>query len=296
MKTEDILNSELKILNQKQREFYFEYGYLLLESIVDEKWLEILRNTTNQMIEKSKEIKESNKVFDLEKGHNYDDPRLRRLSSPNDHHINYWKYASEFLPLIISDLVGPDVKFHHSKLNFKWSKGGEEVKWHQDIQFWPHTNYSPCTVGTYLYDCSINQGPLGVIPKSHKGPLYDQYENGKWTGNLSSNDEKEIDINKAVYLDGLAGSVTIHNCRTVHGSKPNNSDLGRPLLLNVFSSADAMPYTKNPLYSKYDQKIILGKKARWAYHDPRPCLLPPDWSSGYKSIFSYQQQKENNNG
>ena len=51
---------------------------------------------------------------------------------------------------VAADIVGPDVKFHHSKLNFKWAEGGEEVKWHQDIQFWPHTNYSPATIGTLL--------------------------------------------------------------------------------------------------------------------------------------------------
>ena len=293
MKTEDILNIEPKILNQKQREFYFENGYLLLESIVDQKWLETLIKTTDKKVDESRHLNKSNEIFDLDKGHTFENPRLRRLSCPNDHDENYWKFASEFLPLIVSDLVGPDVKFHHSKLNFKWSKGGEEVKWHQDIQFWPHTNYSPCTVGTYLYDCSLDQGPLGVIPKSHNGPLYDQYENGKWTGCLSKKDEKNININSAVYLDGPAGSLTIHNCRTVHGSKPNNSTIGRPLLLNVFSSADSIPYTQNPLYSKYDQKIVFGKKAKWAYHDPRPCLLPPDWSGGYKSIFSYQQKEGN---
>ena len=153
MKSEEILKITPKILSQKQREFYFEEGYLLIESIVDEKWLDILRKTTDLMVEKSKKLSSSNDIFDLDKGHNPENPRLRRLSSPNDHHENYWNYASTFLPKIISDLVGPSVKFHHSKLNFKWSKGGAEVKWHQDIQFWPHTNYSPLTVGTYLYDC-----------------------------------------------------------------------------------------------------------------------------------------------
>ena len=96
-----------------------------------------MRNTTNEKIEISRKLEKSNDVYDLDTGHTYDNPRLRRLSSPNDHDNNYWKYASEFLPNIIADLVGPNVKFHHSKLNFKWSKGGAEVKWHQDIQFFP---------------------------------------------------------------------------------------------------------------------------------------------------------------
>jgi hypothetical protein len=52
-------------------------------------------------------------------------------------------------------------------------------------------------------------------------------------------------VDKAEYLMEPAGSITIHNCRTVHGSKPNLSDIGRPLLLNTLSSADAFTY--NPL-------------------------------------------------
>ena len=193
MNFKEILEIKPKILKQEEREFYFENGYLLLESIVTNEWLDILRKTTNNKVELSKELTESNEIYDLDSGHTFNNPRLRRLSSPNDHDKNYWKYASEFLPTIVSDLLGPNVKFHHSKLNFKWSKGGAEVKWHQDIQFWPHTNYSPLTVGTYLYDCDISQGPLAVIPKSHNGPLYNQYENNEWTGCLSSNDEQKID-------------------------------------------------------------------------------------------------------
>jgi ectoine hydroxylase len=48
----------------------------------------------------------------------------------------------------------------------------------------------------------------------------------------------------------------------------------------------------NPLKSKYDQTIIRGKHAAWAHHDPRPCLMPPDWSGGYTSIFALQQEEE----
>jgi hypothetical protein len=37
---------------------------------------------------------------------------------------------------------------------------------------------------------------------------------------------------------------------------------------------------------------VRGKPARWARHDPRPCLLPPDWSGGYTSIFAVQQEED----
>jgi hypothetical protein len=81
---------------------------------------------------------------------------------------------------------GPNLKFHHSKLNFEWSKGGAEVKWHQDIPAWPHTNYTPCTAGTYRYDCGREQGPLAILKGSHEGPIYSEYdEAGRWVGCLS---------------------------------------------------------------------------------------------------------------
>lgn len=44
------------------------------------------------------------------------------------------------------------------------------MKWHQDIQFWPHTNYDLITIGVYLEDVVEGQGEMGFIPKSHDGP------------------------------------------------------------------------------------------------------------------------------
>ena len=291
MTPEEVISHPPRILTQAQRESYFEDGYLLLESIIPMDIVEKLRRTTEEMVDRTRGIAKSDDVWDLEPGHSAESPRLRRLSAPVDHHPYYWEYCSQsLLGDIVADLVGPDVKFHHSKLNFKWAKGGTEVKWHQDIQFWPHTNYSPLTVGTYIYDCGLDQGPLGVIPGSHKGELFHQFdEAGNWTGCLSDEDLKTVDVSKAVYLPGPAGSLTIHNCRTVHGSKLNESPNGRPLLLYAFSSADAMPYTGNPIRSSHDQEIIRGKRALMAHHDPRPCWLPPDWSGGYGSIFTHQQ-------
>ena len=212
-----------------------------------------------------------------------------------EQHPVFWDYClKSVLPDIVADLVGPDVKFHHSKLNFKWAQGGEEVKWHYDISFWPHTNYSPLTVGTYLYDCGMEQGPLAVLPKSHLlDPMLSQYDGkGNWTGCLSAADVARLDTSKTVYLTGPAGSLTIHNCRTLHSSPKNESDLGRPLLLNTMTSADAFPYTVNPIKPKHDQFMLRGKRALFAHHDPQPCLVPPDWSKGYTSIFALQQEEE----
>jgi ectoine hydroxylase len=291
---EQVLSHPPRVLSQKQREFYFSEGYLLLEKIIPQEWIERLRAATEELVERSRKVTKSDAVWDLEPGHRADAPRLRRVSAPVDQHSAFWDYVAQSLVGdIVADLVGPDVKFHHSKINFKWAHGGEEVKWHYDISFWPHTNYSPLTVGTYLYDCGMDQGPLQVLPGSHRvDPMPTQYDlEGRWIGCLRDEDAAELDTSKAVALPGPAGSLTIHNCRTLHYSAKNRSDLGRPLLLNTLTSADAFPYTVNPIRSSKDQMIVRGKRAAWAHHDPQPCLMPPDWSAGYTSIFALQQKE-----
>jgi ectoine hydroxylase-related dioxygenase (phytanoyl-CoA dioxygenase family) len=190
---------------------------------------------------------------------------------------------------VAADVVGPDVKFYHSKLNFKWARGGQDFKWHQDIQAWPHTNYSPVTIGLYIDDCDMAQGPLIVARGSHHGPLHSMYdESGTWVLNIP--DEKLPGRDTWDYCTGPAGTLVLLNCRTVHGSRRNESEQSRPFLLNVYSSADAFPYRPNPLPNPYDGAIVRGTPARWAHHDPRPCEIPPDWSAGYVGPWAHQKQ------
>ena len=289
---ETILSRPAKILSQSQREAYFSDGFIGVEHLVGEPWLSRLQDVTAEFIDISRGIEGKDKRFDLEPDHNADEPRIRRLNSPTDFHETYWEFASQgpFVD-VAEDLLGPNVKFHHSKLNFKWSGGGEEVKWHQDIQFWPHTNYQVLTLGVYLDDVTDDMSPMGVIPNSHNGPLYDLYdESGKWNGALNDVDIDALDVASAVYLGGPAGSITAHNCRCVHGSAPNRAPKPRPLLLCAYSAAHAIPITNLTAKGKYAEVIVRGDRAKWAQFDPRPVLLPPDWSkTGYKSIFEHQQ-------
>lgn len=290
---ETILSRPANILSRHQREDYFSNGFIGVQNLITEPWLTELRAVTDEFIEISRDIKGSDKRFDLEPNHGADEPRIRRLNSPTDYHETFWKFASQgpFVD-IAEDLLGPNIKFHHSKLNFKWSGGGEEVKWHQDIQFWPHTNYQVLTLGVYLDDVTDEMSPMGVIPKSHNGLLYDLYDDtGQWTGALKDADIETLDTSTAVYLGGPAGSITAHNCRSVHGSAPNRAAKPRPLLLCAYSAAHAIPITNLTSKAKYSEVIVRGERARWAEFDSRPVLMPPDWSKiGYKSIFEHQQR------
>ena len=295
MTPEKVLAHPAKNLSQSERQTYFETGYLLKEGFVGDAWLARLWEATERMIDESRAVSVSDDMFDIENDHTATSPKLRRLTQPVEHDQVYWEFASNsMITDLAEDLLGPDVKFHHSKLNFKWHGGGEEVKWHQDIQFWPHTNFSVLTIGVYLDDVDDEIGPMGVLPGSHKGEIYDQYNGeNEWVGCVGDADLAKIPLEKAVYLKGPAGSITVHHCRMLHGSMSNNhSNKSRPLLLNAFSSADSLPITPNPTPSQYNGKIVRGMAARHAEFDPYPGRLPPDWSGGYSSIFVLQQEKE----
>lgn len=294
MKSEQILARPPRVLSQAQREFYFENGYLLLEGLVSREWLDRLWEVSNKFIERSRELTQSNTVLALDPDHTADNPRLRRLIDPTEHHPLYWEYVSQG-PLVdvAEDLLGPAFKFHHSKLNFKWSSGGEEIKWHQDIQFYPHTNYGVAAFGLYMSDVDNEMGPMGVIPGSHKGEIHDQYdEHDQWVGHIGENALERVDLNKVEWLTGAAGSVTVHNCRTIHGSLPNVSERSRPLLLHTYAAADALPLTPRSTETRHEGRMIRGEPARWVAFDSDPCQLPPDRAKQPGvTIFSSQNRE-----
>ena len=248
-----------------------------------------LQAVTDDFVDQSRAITEPGDRFDIGPGHSADQPVLRRLKSPDTAHDAYWRFATGVVADIAADLVGPNVVFHHSKLNFKWFDASDTVKWHQDIQFFPHTNYNVLTIGCYLADTTMDNGPLAALRGSHNDKLYDQYDaNGNWTGMLSDEDAATVDASKIEYITGKAGTLTIHNARTLHYSPSSKSPLPRPLLLNCYTSADAKPYTAHPQPTRNTYKVIRGEAVKWAHHDPRPCQTPPDWSGGYTSIYAAQ--------
>jgi hypothetical protein len=291
MKTNEILARPAKILTPAQREFYFETGYLLLPGFISGEWLDRLQSLTAELVEASRAVTKSDAKFVLEAGHSAASPRLRRVTSPVEHHPTYWEFASSSpVTDVAEDLLGPGVKFHHSKLNFKAEGGGVAVQWHQDFPFMPHTNSSVLTIGVYLADVDDSMAPMAVVPGSHRGELFPLYnDKAQWVGAIQPYDLRRAGIDRAVPLLGKAGSVTVHNARVVHGSTDNKSDRARPLLLNMFSSADAVPISDNTIPSRYHGCLVRGQWPKWVELEPGPVMVPPDSTTRIGGIFAAQQ-------
>ena len=82
------------------------------------------------------------------------------------------------------------------------------VEWHQDWAFYPHTNDSLLAFGLMLEDVNLENGPLQVIPGSHKGPVLSHHHNGIFCGAINPEDP-DFQREKIVTLTGKAGSMTV---------------------------------------------------------------------------------------
>lgn len=284
----------MKVLSETERAFYQAEGYLLLPGFVSEDWMARLNAATEDFIEQSRDLTESNRRILVEPSHTPQAPRLRRIPHTVSAHPDFEEFGLRG-PLLdlAEDLLGPNVRFHHSKLNFKWHSGGEAVEWHQDIQFWPHTNYGPLTIGVYLTDVTDEMGPMGIVPRSHASELFSLAdEEGNWTGAINRTDLQRVDLDNVAWLTGPRGSVTVHSSRSIHGSRPNESDSLRPLLLHTYAPAHA--HTVTGLMDEVPLANVMVRGVEVApLHDDEPCPMPPSFKPGeYKSIFSVQKGEQ----
>jgi ectoine hydroxylase-related dioxygenase (phytanoyl-CoA dioxygenase family) len=189
---------------------------------------------------------------------------------------------------VLQSLWGPDIRFDTAKLNMKCAGFGAPVEWHQDWAFYPHTNDDLAAVGVMFDDMAMENGPLMIIPGSHRGPTYDHHADGVFCGAMDPSNH-DVDFSTAIPLLGTAGSITIHHVRAVHGSAPNLSDRDRRLLLFQFRAADAWPLLGFPGgIEKYNALMVAGEP-REPRLSPAPVRLPLPPATRQGSLYENQK-------
>ena len=292
MTPESILVNKPLILSQQARLDYFQQGYVIAHDFLNKNWLDRMREAYLAAIERSRELRESNQWFSLQGDHGRDNPRIQRIEKLPDQDDVFWDFVVDSdIASLAADIVGPDVVYRDSMINVKSPGSGGAVAWHQDLPFYPHTNTSTIQILIALYDVPLEQGPLMLIPGSHKGRIYEHYDDeGNWTGKIREADRETIDSSSSVTLPCSAGDAIILHPLTLHSSGPNNSDKNRPYLIHGMSAADAKSYTAMTWGNSHSGELIRGKPARYAHHEEMQMPLPPDWSDGYTSIFDHHQR------
>jgi ectoine hydroxylase-related dioxygenase (phytanoyl-CoA dioxygenase family) len=288
------------MLTSEQISAYFENGYLLVEDVVTPEQLQRMQEITHEFIDRSRHVTASNDVYDLDQGHNSETPKLTRIKLPHKQHPFFWDVLKNSgITEVLRQLVGPNAVLQTSKLNAKAPGGGAAVEWHQDWAFYPHTNDDMLAFGVFLEDVTEENGPLQVIPGSHKGPVLDHNSaQGVFCGAVDPTDP-DFHIDQAVTITGKAGSMSIHHARTLHGSAPNVSDRARLMLFYECCAADAWPLMGGSAYiqrlSQQEQwndfldRMIIGDPVLQPRMEEAPVRLPYPPATDVSSIFKTQK-------
>ncbi|EBA05777.1 phytanoyl-CoA dioxygenase family protein [Sagittula stellata] len=262
------------MLTEEQKAFYAENGYLKVDSVLTADQLSRAQSIVTDWIEGSRSVTESDDLYDLDQGHSAETPCLTRVKLPHRNDPFFWDLlTASRVTEVLNDLLGPSTIINTSKLNCKAPGGGAAVEWHQDWAFYPATNDDLLAFGVLLEDMDEENGPLMVIPGSHRGPVLSHHHEGHFCGAVSP-DDPDFDLSKAVTLTGRAGDMTVHHVRALHGSAPNRSTRARKILFYECASADAWPLLGASSYIHG-----LGQQGFWADLQDRiitgePCFTP----------------------
>jgi len=279
------------------REKFDRNGFILIKQAVDSILLDRLDDETSKWVDESRSHRtnygqtiEGKARFDLQPGHSPEQPLLRRVANPVDISAAFRQVLFEG-PVVdlVTTLIGPDVKFHHCKLNNKPPRSGVEVNYHQDHPFDPHTNEDVVVALLMLDDMTEDNGCLRVVPGSHK-KRYSHYENDEFVGRIPSS-EYETACADAISLTGKRGDLVLQHTWLVHGGAANDTDFTRRMLICDYTAADAIALTPVQMPSPYTGTIVAGVATRQARTTQQYLELPPKYE--YDSFFGVQQKWTN---
>ena len=278
------------MLTKELLDFYHTNGYLGVENVLSATEVADLQRVTDEFDEKSRAVTAHTAVFDLEPGHTPQAPRLRRLKNPVQQHPVYDQALRHPGILdIVEQLIGPGVRTNGDKLNMKSAGFGSPVEWHQDIVFYPHSNDDLLAVGIAIDDMLMKNGPLLVIPGSHKGPLYSHHQDGVFVGAVT---EDVSGADEAVPIELKAGGISIHHANALHASAPNVSDQPRRLLLFQYCAVDAWPLLGISDWTTFNSNILRGEPTNRPRMTAVPVQIPLPQPERAGSIYEIQTQLE----
>lgn len=281
------------MLSQAQIARYHADGFIVVPDVLTADQVTRARQALDAIVARARGVSANTDVYDLEDSHAPERPRVRRIKAPHKVDPVFMEVVrSERLLGAVDDLIGPGVRLQNSKLNLKSAGYGAAVEWHQDWAFYPYTNDDVLAVGVMLDDITLENGPMLVLPGTHKGPIYDHHADGRFCGAIDPVASK-MDFGSAVPIVGTAGSISLHHARAVHGSDVNRSGRDRRFLLYELCAIDAWPLAGGfAAYSDFDEfnaRILRGKPTNQPRLRDVPVRMPLPKSLDPSSI--YQAQK-----
>lgn len=211
-------------------EFYEENGYLLVTGVFDAGEVEEMRDAIARILD-------SVEGTAADRNHRWsgvdETLQLKGFHDLQYHDAVFTRMvAHPRLVEVLTDLIGPNVQLHHSKMLVKPPEQGAPFPMHQDQPYFPHERHSLVAASVHLDDTDEENGCLHVIPGSHRlGPL-------EATGDAHTVD---YPLESGVPCPAGVGDVLFFNYLTIHGSGTNRSTRTRRNVLFQYRDPADVP-------------------------------------------------------
>jgi len=125
----------------------------------------------------------------------------------------------------VEDIIGPNILCWGSSFFIKEPHNPGFVSWHQDSTYWGLDPADVVTAWVALSDSDAANGAMRVIPGTHKLDQVPHHDTFQSENLLSRGQEVMVDVDErqAAMLELVAGEMSLHHVRLIHGSDPNPS-------------------------------------------------------------------------
>ena len=279
-------------LTEQQIARFWQDGFLLVEDALTAEELDAVRRQNAEWLGEASrrgenwgETADGKARFDLDPVHTGDNPAIWRVNNPVEVSDAYAAIMMESrVPDMVAELIGPSIKFHHSKVNTKPPHSDADVQFHQDFTGTPHSNADIVTALIHIDAASRDNGCMRMVPGSHRGVIHTTWDGEIFSGMAPLEVRAECE-RTAVLIEAPAGSVCLQHTRTLHGSSPNVSERARCLFICVYTAADAVPLCESIVKSHLEGTIVRGRATHVARCEPCQVELPEIYAaSSFRDI------------
>ena len=171
--------------------------------------------------------------------------------------------AHERMVDVLTELIGPNVQLHHTKMLVKPPERGAPFPMHQDYPYFPHERHSVLAASVHLDDTDEENGCLYVVPGSHRqGPI-------EPTGESKNLD---VPLEDGTPVPCAAGDVLFFNYLTIHGSGVNTSTRTRRNVLFQYRDPEDPPLVAGEVEEHVDWgqgMMVAGRNPVYWQRRPR---------------------------
>ncbi|MDH3687694.1 MAG: phytanoyl-CoA dioxygenase family protein [Myxococcales bacterium] len=136
----------------------------------------------------------------------------------------------------VESLLGPELDCFLSQFIFK-RPGALGQPWHQDAFYFPFDRGPQIGAWLAVTDATLDNGPLWVLPGSHREPVHDVVGDRREHANFAYVEIVDHDMEQAIPVLMTAGDLLLFHSHLMHRSTDNESETGRAAMVYHYGEA-----------------------------------------------------------